>query len=1071
LATPVFTVETWFKRTGAGIATRTGAGGLDNVVPLVAKGRAEADGSNVDMNYLLGIDSVTGRLVADFEEGAAGASPGLNHPVSGQTVVTSGVWHHAAATYDGTTWRLYLDGAADGSSVVGQPARGDSVQHASLGTAMNSTGAADGFFAGVLDEVRIWSVARSGTQIAAARDQEITSASGLIGRWGFSEGAGTLARATAGSVDGQLVKGAGWGAGFVPPAAGPDVALVSPADGSTGHSAPVSIGIRVTDPAGRPMSVTFYARPSASGVYASIGTRSAVASGAQATVSWPSPSDGQRFEWYAVADNGSTSTTSPVWTFRTRPGPDPVIVGAGDIAKCELTGDEATGAVLQGVDGIVFTTGDNVYPDGTAADFANCYDPSWGPVRDRTRPVPGNHEWNTGSLAGYNAYFGAAATDAGGKSWYSYDISDRWHAIVLDTECDRVGGCGPGSPQETWLRADLAAHATDNVVVMWHKPRFSSAFNSDPALQTFVEDLYAAGVDLLLVGHDHVYERFAPLNPSGQVDSARGIPMFTLGTGGAAHHDFVSVRTGSLVRNNDTYGVVKFTLHEDSIDWRFLPEDGKTFTDSGSIATRTTQPANSTPVMQSVSIAPSAPRTVEVVTASATASDADGDTLTFAYQWTRNGADIAGATSRTLDLAGSGAGDRGDSVGVRVSASDGRATSTPLAASPVTVADSPPSVSAPPAQTTQVGDTVGLTVSGSDPDGDPLTFGATGLPAGLTISPAGVVSGSPTSPAVGTHTVQVNATDGELSSSASFTWTVTAADSGPAAPTALVAPVSSVAVDLDWADSPGPGLAGYRVYRGTTPSGTYTLLTSPPLTASSFSDTSAPLGVTSYYRVSVVDTGGGESAFATVQATRRIALVGQAAAARARTRDVSVSPPSGTTAGDLLVAAVTIRGSEQPKPPAGWAVVRSDVRSAAVRQTVYVRRVAAGEPGSHTWSVSNRTGMSVVVLAYRGAGATPLGSSGATVAAGTSVTAPSVNGAVAGSLVIGFYGVADSASLAPPVTLAERAQVMAPDRKDGVATMAADQVQASAGATGSRTAQADASAAAVGQLVVLAPTP
>src|SRR3954447_1052761 len=157
-----FTLETWFKRTGAGIGTSTGSGGIASAIPLVTKGRAEAEGSNVDMNYFLGIDATSGKLVADFEEGVGGTGPlGLNHPVSGTTVVTSNVWHHAAATYDGTTWRLYLDGVADGSLAVGQPPRPDSIQHAALGTAMTSTGVAAGFFAGIIDEARIWNVART----------------------------------------------------------------------------------------------------------------------------------------------------------------------------------------------------------------------------------------------------------------------------------------------------------------------------------------------------------------------------------------------------------------------------------------------------------------------------------------------------------------------------------------------------------------------------------------------------------------------------------------------------------------------------------------------------------------------------------------------------------------------------------------------------------------------------------------------------------------------------------------------------------------------------------------------
>jgi hypothetical protein len=174
-----FTLETWFNRSGAGVGTSTGNGGIASAIPLVTKGRAEAEASNVDMNYFLGIDASSGKLVADFEEGAGQPTPGLNHPVSGNTVITSGVWHHAAATYDGHTWKLYLDGKLDGSLTVSASGtispRSDSIQHAGLGTAMTSTGAAAGFFQGTMDEARIWNVARTGAQIRASKDTEIAS--------------------------------------------------------------------------------------------------------------------------------------------------------------------------------------------------------------------------------------------------------------------------------------------------------------------------------------------------------------------------------------------------------------------------------------------------------------------------------------------------------------------------------------------------------------------------------------------------------------------------------------------------------------------------------------------------------------------------------------------------------------------------------------------------------------------------------------------------------------------------------------------------------------------------------
>ena len=193
LGVSTLTIETWFRRDGTGVATNTGKGGVV-AIPLVTKGMAETEGGTVDMNYFLGIRGSDNVLVADFEDTATG----LNHPVAGTTAIpANGVWRHAAATYDGTTWRLYLDGALQAQLVVGAfTPRFDSIQHAALGTAFNSTGGitsgqTQGFFDGVLDEARVWNYARSAQQIVHGSQIEITSAPGLRGRWGLNEGAGS----------------------------------------------------------------------------------------------------------------------------------------------------------------------------------------------------------------------------------------------------------------------------------------------------------------------------------------------------------------------------------------------------------------------------------------------------------------------------------------------------------------------------------------------------------------------------------------------------------------------------------------------------------------------------------------------------------------------------------------------------------------------------------------------------------------------------------------------------------------------------------------------------------------
>ena len=597
LRSATFTVELWFQRTGAGVGTSTGTGGIASAIPLIAKGRAEAETAAADINYFLGIDSASGRLVADFEEGQSGANPSTNHPLTGNVtgvIAADSAWHHAALTYDGTTLHLYLDGADDGSLTVSQPANAATNVLTSVGSALTTTGTPSGYFAGAVDEVRIWNTARTLNEIQTTKNTEITSPqSGLLGVWNLNEGSGSsLADNSGNATNGASVAGPSWVPGFVPPSSGngaPDApTLNAPTDAATGIGLSPTLDVTVSDPDADPLTVTYYGRPLASGNFTQIAQHTNITSGSNDTATWPSLGAGQTYEWYVTLNDGTNTTTGPTWTFHTTPSSDPVFVGVGDIAACTNTNDTATAAVIQGVDGSVFTTGDNVYPNGTASDFANCYDPSWGipSIKSRTRPIPGNHDWGAGvtdSLAGYNGYFGAAATDANGKSYYSYDIpASNWHVVNLDSECEDVpGGCTSGSPQELWLKADLAANSSKNVIALWHKPRFSSAATNLTDVQPFVDDLYAAGADLVMVGHDHVYERIAPLDASGTPDPTYGIRYITIGTGGDSHQSFGTPIAGSEVREANTYGILKLTLHPSSYDWVFLPIAGSTFTDSG----------------------------------------------------------------------------------------------------------------------------------------------------------------------------------------------------------------------------------------------------------------------------------------------------------------------------------------------------------------------------------------------------------------------------------------------------------------------------------------------------------
>jgi acid phosphatase type 7 len=268
------------------------------------------------------------------------------------------------------------------------------------------------------------------------------------------------------------------------------------------------------------------------------------------------------------------------------PGSDPVLAGAGDIAACGSSGDESTAVLLDGIvaanaNVIVFTAGDNAYENGTGTEYANCYGSSWGRHRSRTRPAPGNHDYHTADANGYFGYFGAAAGDPG-KGYYSYELGS-WHIIALNSNCTIIA-CGAGSAQEQWLRADLAAHPAACTLAYWHHPRFSSgsAHGSSAATAAFWQALYDHNADLVIAGHDHLYERFAPQAPNGAADSARGIRQFVAGTGGRSHYAFGPPIANSEVRNGDTYGVLQLTLRAGGYEWQFVPEAGKSFTDLGS---------------------------------------------------------------------------------------------------------------------------------------------------------------------------------------------------------------------------------------------------------------------------------------------------------------------------------------------------------------------------------------------------------------------------------------------------------------------------------------------------------
>ena len=280
---------------------------------------------------------------------------------------------------------------------------------------------------------------------------------------------------------------------------------------------------------------------------------------------------------FGVSDTGSDTLSAAV----AAPGTPEVFIGAGDIGECGLTWVAKTAAVIDTTPGTVFTLGDNVYPSGRAVDYANCYTETWGTFKKRTHPTPGNHEFqeyfHDTTADGYFGYFGVAAHDQPIGD-YSYDVGS-WHIIVLNSSFEESLAAGRAlsrASQLTWLGNDLATHPALCTLAMWHHPRFSSGtvHGNDTLQAAFWRVLYDAGADVVLVGHEHNYERFAPQTADGVADPARGIREFVVGTGGSGFDPLDTTKVGQ-VGNSEVggvdHGVLKLTLSDAGYHWQFIP--------------------------------------------------------------------------------------------------------------------------------------------------------------------------------------------------------------------------------------------------------------------------------------------------------------------------------------------------------------------------------------------------------------------------------------------------------------------------------------------------------------------
>ena len=255
--------------------------------------------------------------------------------------------------------------------------------------------------------------------------------------------------------------------------------------------------------------------------------------------------------------------------------PVPTLLAVGDIASCDSEDDERVAELVARTPGTIAVLGDIVYDNGTADEFARCFMPAWAPMLPRIRAALGNHEYANGES---DASAVRAILRLSSDAWYSYDLG-AWHVVVLDSNCAAVGGCHVGSRQWQWLRRDLRrSRAARCTLAYWHHPRFSSGdHGSDVAYAPFWALLATAGADVVLAGHDHDYERFAPV---------AGIRSFVVGTGGRSLRGFKEIRPESVFRQSSSYGVLRLTLRPRDYSWRFLTASGPAFADSGSARCR-----------------------------------------------------------------------------------------------------------------------------------------------------------------------------------------------------------------------------------------------------------------------------------------------------------------------------------------------------------------------------------------------------------------------------------------------------------------------------------------------------
>ena len=781
-----FTLETWFQKTGTGAPLpSTGTGGLVNVLPLIAKGRNQADGSNVDMNYFLGIDS-SGHLAADFEDknstnGTTGDLSGQNHPSTDpNATIANNVWYHVAVTYDTTNglWKFYVNGNLDFTSGVqsavasGSPIalpQNNSIQHASIASALDSTGAASGYFQGIMDEARIWTTVRSQAQIQAAMNTEIGVTAGLVGLYHLNEGTGTTAGNSAGvAITGNFGGTPTWVAGA--PALGtggsnqaPDVpVVVSPNDGATGVSTSPNLDVTVNDADGNPMNVTFYGRPVTAAV----------------------PGDftiGTLPDTQFYSENGVTGDPGAFTSY---------------LAQTQFYVDSRAQLNTQFV----------VHLGDITQNFENpTYQAEWTRASQAQATmdnaglpnsvVPGNHDvvTATGEASFYDQYFPPSRYQGnawyGGYQGYGPDGIDDHSVDRLNKDNYELFDVGSLKFLFISLEVDMPLYSTQwaqNVIdaypdrrVMivthaWLDPnsgnRGTAKVTGRPDFQlpdTVFNSLIKTNCNIFMVinGHYTGENTKTDLNNCGQpvhqvvVDyqgranggdgwlrymtfrpSLNEIDSFSYNANSHAYETDANsqftlpynmgsnpVQTLGTVSNvaSGAHAVLPWNslASGTQYEWYAVASDGITSTQGPTSVFTTTGTANQPPVMDSVTINQASPHTNDTLTSTVAGHDPEGASVTYSYQWLRNGSAIVGANAATLNLAGANNGNKGDQISLRVRASDGTLQSAPMTSSSVTVLNTAPTATVSLNTTTpQDNTTLTATATKADVDGDTVTL-------------------------------------------------------------------------------------------------------------------------------------------------------------------------------------------------------------------------------------------------------------------------------------------------------------------------------------------------------------